>query len=705
MRSVATPHKELTFLEELLGNKSLQYRSAYFLKSAFQAPKWHCDFGDRLTIDVDFAIPLYDKSLLSAQRNHELLSILKSWICVQTHPTATKGIILAPESAHSRVTRALRLADYILLHGKRFGIAEHGLMCITESNVAELVHDLSGASEAAESIYGWQSRLAQFLRTKISESHPGELDNLVTEMPMLGDNLPDPSECSLSLSDQEIIYARAWLWSRGYYKVQNSPIAFHKYLPNQRLLAKLVVGPTLWPGFTHQPPLELRVGACENCAREFLAVPINNRFDKRASERTLSSYLRVLKSMELLAAIGLRVPLDAIRSIDRARANAALDLKSMGRFNTVPHEIVMKALRSAIEFALEFGEDIVSGILSVYRASVVSGETLGTMSDIEFEALLTPKLRQAGVVTWSLQTERLYGRNALANTIDQQKVIYFRRFRGNEGLLEMGRVLYGAIAFTLGTLEARRSGEFLDLVAGNCLDTSRSRLVFQNRKSGPIGVRNIEARPIPPIGAEMVAMLERFQAELVRLGILPELTKLFSFPDRCSLVLGAATPETLNTALDKFCDYIEVPLNDDGKRYYIRPHQLRRFFAMTFFWSRAFGGMDTLRWFLGHTDIEHLYHYITESTPGEVLREIKADFAVNELRHGASETEALAKYLKKHFGCTDFSVLDVEEVREYVEMLLQEEKISVEPHFFDTPDGKQFRILVQVKRHSDYGDS
>lgn len=80
--------------------------------------------------------------------------------------------------------------------------------------------------------------------------------------------------------------------------------------------------------------------------------------------------------------------------------------------------------------------------------------------------------------------------------------------------------------------------------------------------------------------------------------------------------------------MDAFCDYFETEVVQYEKncvrRYYIRQHQLRRFFAMLFFWSKGFDGLDTLRHFLAHTDTEHLYHYVTEGISGEVLTDIKA---------------------------------------------------------------------------------
>lgn len=41
---------------------------------------------------------------------------------------------------------------------------------------------------------------------------------------------------------------------------------------------------------------------------------------------------------------------------------------------------------------------------------------------------------------------------------------------------------------------------------------------------------------------------------------------------------------------------------------------------MCFFWGSGFGSLDTLRWFLGHTNVEYVYHYITESTSGDIKK-------------------------------------------------------------------------------------
>jgi len=223
-----------------------------------------------------------------------------------------------------------------------------------------------------------------------------------------------------------------------------------------------------------------------------------------------------------------------------------------------------------------------------------------------------------------------------------------------------------------------------------------TKLIFFNRKSGIFGMREKEARPAPLIAVKLISILERLQNGLIDIGDLSKNTNLFSHPSHSGNGLVRTGASQHNESLDFFCDYFEMPLNSEGERYYIRQHQLRRFFAMLFFWGRAFGGMDTLRWFLGHTDLKHLYHYITESIPGAMLRSIKATYATEQIVAHTAEAEKLSDLLACHFATRDFSVLDSDEMNDYIDDLIAEGKVQIEPEFFDTPQGIRYRILIVV---------
>ena len=93
---------------------------------------------------------------------------------------------------------------------------------------------------------------------------------------------------------------------------------------------------------------------------------------------------------------------------------------------------------------------------------------------------------------------------------------------------------------------------------------------------------------------------------------------------------------------------------------------------------------------------KHLYHYITESTTGDVLRSVKADYAGQALKQRPTEAPDLAELVEKRFGTSKFSVLDSDELDEYVEELMIEGRGEIEPEFFEASEGNGYRILIKV---------
>lgn len=108
--------------------------------------------------------------------------------------------------------------------------------------------------------------------------------------------------------------------------------------------------------------------------------------------------------------------------------------------------------------------------------------------------------------------------------------------------------------------------------------------------------------------------------------------------------------------------------------------------------------MDTLRWFMGHTDLQHLYHYITENTPGEVLRHAKSQFLAETL----NEHTELRELISDRYGTVDFTVLSTGDLEEYIDELILSGEVDLEPEFIDDDNGQSYRILV-ITRDKHYG--
>lgn len=203
--------------------------------------------------------------------------------------------------------------------------------------------------------------------------------------------------------------------------------------------------------------------------------------------------------------------------------------------------------------------------------------------------------------------------------------------------------------------------------------------------------------------------------------------------------LSKISSVTYNAHLDALCDYVETDLvqydNGEYRRNYVRQHQLRRFFAMAFFWSKGFDGMDALRWMLGHSDMEHLYNYISESETGAVLNGAKASVIVRGVVDSTSELaklegiEEVRKIIAERLTGNSSTPITIESVSEAVEdyddesyltvphisqlqkeqdieteviTLLKEGRITLEPEFFiiEDIDGnttQTFNLILKIK--------
>ncbi|MFI5305273.1 MAG: hypothetical protein ACHQYP_10840 [Nitrospiria bacterium] len=640
---------------------------------------------------IDFRVRLYDGQFLTDFRQRNVLEIFKCWLCIQDHVDATGGQIAGMPTVKNRVYKTLQLIDYFLLNAESIGLCQDGLEAVSEMQLKQLLADLARSSQVINTVYEWPKRLTNFLREKIKSNKKEIISPLLTKMPFLEGDVPDPADCLLNLTDSEIIQSRAWLWINGFYK--RSKNETHWLLPNSRMLANQMYENTLHGRNLHSVvPLELGLRPIENFAREFPKVPVWVNLEDRLSNSQLLSYKDNLRQLGLLSEIKLPVPLSALRTLDEKSIDQALNLKSKGRYRNLPQEAVFSALCKSIEFAIEYGDDLIKSYLSLAREAHSCNLTCQTyLNKFPIAPHLTPKISRLGVRTWTIADVRI---RRWKSNIRFSEGNYFKQLRANEGLRELLRVFYGAVQVCVGTLMARRQGELMDLLAGRCLDTTESHLIFFNRKSGQLGLLEKEARPIPKVAVRLIKQLEQLQEGMIELKLITKPGRLFAYPSRSGRDLVQPFQPLANASIDLFCDYVETPLNQHGQRYYIRLHQLRRFFAMLFFWGSSFGGMETLRWFLVHTDVEHLYHYITESTNGWILRSVKAHYALEQTKSNAIEAEALADLLEKHFGTRNFSVLEDQELEEYIEELLDEGQVEIEPEFIETPEGKRYRILI-----------
>jgi len=665
-----------------------RYRTARWLASDFNATTWK--IATEVDFEIDWAIRLPDGELLTSKKHAALCETLKCWLIARTHIDTHGGRMYSRHQERLTLKNTLLCIDYFLLHAQDLKVDQFGLAAITTNDLHAFVGTVASNRSPEKTIYKWHVRLTEFLKQRIDDTQRSALEEVLSSDSELSGPIVDESERVTTLSDSDVLAARAWLASANLYK---SGYGSFRLVPrSDRLVAEIYQNTLSAKLRRFRLPPELSVGANFRIMTEYPRARVRSERDARMRQRDLFRITDGLSSLNLLRAERLPAPEVDIRSIRNFAKT--LDFKVEGRYRTLPQQVVFSALQKAVEYVLQYGDELVDSFLSLAAKALEAGiSTFKFAQRADICAYLGPKCKQLNIRAWSI------GDTYHLRVTPSNQVEYYAALRSSPGLYEALILLFGSIQVATGILSARRGGELIDLIAGKCLDVSKTRLLFRNRKSGLAEMRNLEARPIPPIVVRFVALLERLQDGLIRLRAMTEHTHLFAPPAyHGDQYIAALNHSSYNAVLDFFADWAQLPLDKDGRRYYPRQHQFRRFFAMLFFWGGGFGGIDTLRWFLGHTNAEHVWHYITESTPGATIRSVAAEWAAYGVKHNTLEAQVLAEELQAHFGTSDFRILDDEALCLHLEDLIEEGRLKIEPQFLDGKN--QYRIAVVLSGYA-----
>ena len=89
------------------------------------------------------------------------------------------------------------------------------------------------------------------------------------------------------------------------------------------------------------------------------------------------------------------------------------------------------------------------------------------------------------------------------------------------------------------------------------------------------------------------------------------------------------------------------------------------------------------------------YHYIQENTDGSILNNVKAQYIAENIK----EYDNLESILKDRFNIQSYDLIAQEDLSDYINTLLEDNSIEVEPEFIEDDESNQFNIIVKVKNH------
>jgi hypothetical protein len=679
--------------------ESREPTTAPWLLSSFSAEVWHCQFGSVKRV-IDFRVELDDGSLLTEPKNNWLLVRIKQFLCLQTSALLIGGRSLGPRAQANRLTSAVHITDYWLLNAGSLGLAASGLENFDANEMRLLTIILGRGRRIQRSIYDPAHVVSEYLRRRVHSLSNDEKHLLLDEVQVLTLRRPARGETKapvpllgpdalqgglLNLTLHEVNIARRLLYSEGLYRWVRGTRIYE--LETIRLVRAAYFRRTLnsVAKFDKLEFPELEWGSADVARTELPRAPVHtNVDDARAGDEHYQTYLNALRSLRWFTH---RTPPfvspDALDAVDHFAKLAPGSFKEKGRFRLVPFEVTQVLLRKAMDFIYEHGESIVDCTLDV-----VLGADVARARNFE-------QLRALNIVDWAIPQ----GRGTEG---------YFQILRRSPGLYEMFCILLGVINVCVETVMSRRSEELVNLRPG-CVEVNSSGEYVLRHTAGKRGlgvIREEGQKPMPPLAAHALGLLERLRSGASSAGV--AVGELLLIRPRARRPTDRCAPRgsqfvkvsqfDLLECVDLMCDYFESPCDQEGRRYYVRNHQLRRSFGFQFIWCGFFGGVDVLGWFFGHGGKRGTKRYYTELISGDAIA-LKAKVASKAVRAGLPAAEGLTEFISTKHGVTveALSILDEDTLSDWMEAAIADESLDVTVEFFEGPGGENYRSLILVK--------
>ncbi|MBT2919588.1 hypothetical protein [Vibrio anguillarum] len=693
---------------------------------------WQSDYDDDIT-KIKFEhqkvakeirwsdVVLDDGEQLTSKKHQPLLNAFKYWLIACDNPLENGGKITSPRYALRKCESILILIDVILLNSAALKLSEFHLQKVDDAFWMSVLMTIGEQNcSLTNDLYQANHRIRNLLdNVDVSQD---DVDAFTAKYPHVTRQVSS-DEVILNLKDR--VKACCWLHQNRYY-ARDTRDKYGHWIPqgNNAILTELlfrgkVLKPTLT--FSTYPELELRPIPTRT---EFKLVA-NSDDSTGSSKKALREWVRAIKF------INTNVDKESACEVNSVSSDVSTDaiarmttLRRQGRTKTLPPEFVFSLFKNSYELLKqccpapdEDGRNFWDNALDLLaEADLKSTKPYSNPyrphnNAKAFNEELHLHLPQSEQEHW-LQFEVMNGVDATfkALGVQQFKSILFsdekrhERIRNNESMMEIFNVLQGATQLLIGAVMARRVDELVQLKpygnliyiddkgaaskSANPYDNGNERwhLNFKVKKTGIKGKNLDEKRPIPLSIARFVWQLEQFNQQAVEQNLAKKNDLvLFNYIDTQTFKIKKRNSDRFNAAYDALCDYFETAIvemdNGEYRRHYVRQHQLRRFFALVFFWSKGYENMDALRWMLAHSDLEHLHNYITENVDGAVINSAKANVIaksitrskgmisntkeLEELRERIAKRLAGASKARLSISTLDDVTLDYEDASEY----------------------------------------
>jgi hypothetical protein len=717
----------------------------YWFKSEYDDDVTIMNFGQKDKVINWSSVTLDDGFPLTHSKHQPLLNGFKNWLFAVSDPLENGGSVNKTTTSKSRIDIVMSLIDAILLRSVALELSRYHLSHITADFWFSLFKAMS-EDGLNKGVYDFTGRTVELVKVHANSITQEQVKAFVSKYPFVNRDIAE-DDLTLHLTKEARVKACYWLHTQGYYK---NKTAFEGKIASPVL--NIPTSPELWL-------------AEKARSTEYSSINTENS-ETSAAEQTIKISISAAKLINTnIFKDNASSPLiDATKALSVRKINDLVTLKPAGRTQTLHPDVVFKLTRQSFEFVLKYQQEVLDACL----LALSQGASKSTKPHSNKErpdkkhGTFIPEIHQ----NMSVTERGHFMKTKVMSTLNEKtvkamgirQVLPFGVFaadkynaiRNNESLFELYGVIIGSCQYLTGIISARRQGELMSLASIGNLSPNKNpfeegnegieyNLIFKLKKSGnggKISTNKIIERPINTSLAKIIWRLETFNEAAISQGVGKGKTLgLFNNLDAKMCNLSKPIIKTFNAHLDSICDYFETPLvkmsNGELRRQYVRQHQSRRFFALLFFWQKRFQGLEALRWMLGHTDMSHLYHYISSNEVGDILNGVKATVIVQGVLNKDGELEKLKSIgelkatLAKKYNAGAVIIDDLESVIDLadedditaphidqlkaeanleskLEELLKTGEISLEPNFFKVTDEdgqvrETFNLAFQVK--------
>ncbi|VVO45244.1 hypothetical protein [Pseudomonas fluorescens] len=677
-------------------SQQIQLSAWWLVKGGLGADVWLIKERDDAPLpEIDFRVRLPNNTLLTSPENVKCLVVIQRiFFAIRNGHVARK----ANQATCLRLLKWLfKLTEWVYLDEEKFRPREFAFGLIDDEAIEALLDMLSEGS--------WSSAL------RITPRSLDLIHNLTYGYPA-----PDSyHHTPLELPSEFVSDAKAALQKLGYYTGVNGIISRAKL--SQKLSSPIFNGDTKLRLFLKQFEPEqsqsrflVRANNTINKHIDSRSAKLSEAGSKETFEKTFGTHLDQLyafmqsKHIDPDSFPALEIDKVALREYKSIYS----DRLAVSRHTPkIPYGIGMHVLGSAIEWVVLYGNAFVDMAIHAAR-EVESGTPL-------------PELGK-NIRNWAAKYTTAeypgYPSTPLCEALNINRLLVDPKNPSNRSFAYHLSAFIGSCAVLIGMNKPIRQQELASIKRSGLSTRSATSTPFSelsgstptglteelyenavfdtgaflthiNKKAGAAGLESKISRPIPYIAAVAVQLLQRL-GDGLSTAYKDSSNKndlLFYFPSLrdFSLTQHRFLHIRIDDALIRFSDAINVPIERDGTRWYVRTHEMRKFFIYTMFYHETAYSADAIGWCAGHSSAKEIDSYLNANGFHDEILEIQTESVVEKLlAHEFSKsatTDArglceLHKSVLNQFGVKTIKCLPQVKFHDFVRRMIFERKVE-----------------------------